>query len=224
MTVVDLRAELPRADWNNGQATKTSVTVHWNGTPVPEDVADIDVIFGDAYYHLTKDWSDAAGVQPGDGIMYHRLYGRDGTVYLTRDPDDILWHCGNAVGNARSSAWQVMAGTGQFATAAQLAALHRDLALQPLPVNGHRDWSQTACPGDQLYAFIHDEEVEMDRDTFHQLWLEEYSTVGAAALFDAIKGIEAAQADGLRKLAANEALSDADVAALMARIDKLHTI
>ncbi len=164
MAVVDLIDELPRADWTFGQSSKTSVTVHWNGTPVPESVADIDIVFGDASYHMSKDWSDAVGVQQGDGIMYHRLYGRDGTVYLTRRTADWLWHSGDPDGNRNSEAWQVMSGKGQNATPAQLESLARDLVADGRPRRGHREWplAASSCPGDALVAFIHSDLKEDD--------------------------------------------------------------
>lgn len=163
MAVVDLRDELPRADWSEGVSPKSSITVHWNGTPLPDDVSDLDVIFGDAHYHVSKDWSPAPGIQGGDGIMYHRLYGRDGTVYLTRDPGDVLWHSGSTIGNLTSEAWQVMVGEGEACTPAQLAALRRDLAADGRPVFPHSHWSATQCPGDELRAFISEEYVTEDR-------------------------------------------------------------
>lgn len=154
MAVVDLRDELPRADWSEGVSPKSSITVHWNGTPLPDDVSDLDVIFGDANYHVSKDWSPAPGIQGGDGIMYHRLYGRDGTVYLTRDPGDVLWHSGSTIGNLTSEAWQVMVGEGESCTPAQLAALRRDLAADGRAVFPHQFWSATQCPGPELTAAL----------------------------------------------------------------------
>ena len=161
--VEDLTAELPRADWSIGRSTKDSITVHWNGTPVPDDVADIDVIFGDAAYQMSPTWPGRTG--GADGIQYHRLYGRDGTVYLTRDPGDYLWHCGDPDGNRNSEAWQVMCGVGEVMTDAQRTALSRDLLADGRPRRGHREWplAASSCPGDEIVAFIHsDMEVEDD--------------------------------------------------------------
>jgi len=152
MAVVDLIDKLPRADWSIGTSQKTGVTVHWNGTKVPDDVGDMDVIFGDAYYHMSPTWPGRPG--GADGIMYHRLYGRDGTVYLTRKPSDKLWHCGNDYGNTTTEAWQVMSGVGQAGTPAQLEALRRDLRADGRPVFPHRYWSATQCPGDVLADIV----------------------------------------------------------------------
>lgn len=166
MVAVNLIGDLPRADWSIGTAPKYSVTVHWNGTPLPDGVNDEDVIWGDANYHISKDWSPEPGIQGGDGIMYHRLYGRDGTVYLTRDPSDILWHCGDTFGNWHSEAWQVMVGAGETCTPEQLAALKRDLQAEERPLFPHRHWSPTQCPGDELVgvlANLTEEDVTEDR-------------------------------------------------------------
>jgi hypothetical protein len=165
---VDLRGELPRADWSIGSSDKSGIVIHWNGTPLPDDVADIDVIFGDASYHMSPTWPGRAG--GADGIMYHRLYGRDGTVYLTRDSRATLWHCGNVWGNENTEAWQVMCGKGQSATPAQLAALSRDLAVDGRPRQGHRDLSPTQCPGDELEALI-SEEDDLTPEAFKQLFI-----------------------------------------------------
>jgi hypothetical protein len=168
--VIDLRGTLPRRDWSIGTyAPKTSVTVHWNGPPVDYEANPVQVAIADAQFHISKNWGSAADPAYGDGIMYHRLYAPDGQVFQTRDDDAVLWHCGSA-GNATSWAWQVMTGTGQTATTAQLESLKRGLLAVGLERRGHRDWSPTQCPGDQLYALVHsnletdDMFTEADRD------------------------------------------------------------
>jgi hypothetical protein len=153
--VIDIRATLPRRNWSIGTwSPKTSVTVHWNGPAVDYQANPVNVAIADAQYHIDKNWGTASSPAYGDGIMYHRLYAPDGTVFQTRDDDAVLWHC-NSSGNTTSFAWQVMTGQGQTATTAQLDSLARDLVDSGLERKGHRDWSSTQCPGDQLYALVH---------------------------------------------------------------------
>jgi hypothetical protein len=154
MAYADVSAQLARADWTFGQSQKTNITVHWNGTWVDPTRSDLSIIKADAAYHCSKDWSPAPGVQGGDGIMYHRVYGRDGTVYFTRDPLDVLWHSDSEVGNWTSEAWMVLVGEGQMATVPQLLAVARDLNADPRPRDPHSDYVATKCPGDELRALI----------------------------------------------------------------------
>ena len=161
-TLIDIRHEIPRADWSIGFASpKTSVTVHWNGGAVDENADPFEVIRADAQFHINKNWGDSAHPAYGDGLMYHRMYARDGRVFQTRDDDAVLYHCG-ASGNSTSFAWQVMTGSGQNATPAQMASLRRDLAAMGLPAKGHRDWSPTQCPGDEIYALVYSDWEEED--------------------------------------------------------------
>jgi len=152
---IDMRATLPRADWDIGHlGPKTSVTVHWNGPPVPTNLTPRAMVEADARFHISKDWSPEPGVQGGDGIMYHRLYAPNGDVFLTREDDAVLWACGNAEGNRTSLHVQVMIGEGQHPSAAALWSLGRDLRALALPVRPHRFWSLTQCPGDELAAWV----------------------------------------------------------------------
>jgi hypothetical protein len=156
--MIDVRALLPRADWSIGTAPKASVTVHWNGPAVDYEANPLNVAKADAQFHIDKDWSSDGSGAHGDGIMYHRLYAPDGSVLMTRDEDAILWHSNTDEGNLHSAAWQVMTGKGQTPTPEQLASLARDLVGHVR--YGHRDWSRTECPGDELYAFIQGDKEE----------------------------------------------------------------
>lgn len=218
MNIEDVRDELPIAEPQDRIGyfkPKTSVTIHWNGPPIPRDVHPLEVILGDAHFHISKDWSPAPGIQGGDGIMYHFLVAPDGTVYKTRDDDAVLYACGNAIGNERSYHVQVMVGgDGSGVTDpntpitpqqyASLAALVGFLGLDQ--VKPHRAWSPTTCPGNDLTNWVlrHSWEDDMpDEQTIREWAKEETRAVlsNEAWLTDAIKtAVQQAVEEVLRRL------------------------
>lgn len=163
--MVDLRAELKRNP-NGGPNRRRNLdavrglVVHFNGPDVGTD--DRQHIINVAAYHCTKDFSRAGdGSAIGDGIMYHVGVADDGTIYLQRDIEDVLWHCGDTEWNERSLSVYVPIGISQRATDAQKAALTRvvdswrrytedgrDL------VKGHQELSPTNCPGSLMADFV----------------------------------------------------------------------
>ena len=157
ISIVDLRGALPRVTGNDPyplQQEKTSLTVHYQGVDVdltlPDDRASL-LIKSDALGHIRRDWGNGQG---GGGVMYHEMIAPSGTVFITRDPDDYLWHCGSDFGNRHSRAIQVMCGPATPPTPAQLTALEARIVAHGLPVKGHRDWSPTQCPGQEVYVFL----------------------------------------------------------------------
>lgn len=161
LQIIDVRDQLPLVlDGELGRAAKSSITVHWNGPPIPAGEDPWLVILSDAWYHTSKDWSPEPGIQGGDGIMYHFLIAPDGRCFKTRDDDAVLWHCGSAIGNVFSYAVQVMVGgegdgTGDPVTAAQYATLTQLIAELSLDdVKPHKIWSGTACPGLELTDWV----------------------------------------------------------------------
>lgn len=150
--ITDVRGQIPRANWEIGRfGPKTSITVHWNGPAVPTDADPLSVIKADAAFHINKDWG---GIN-GDGIMYHFLIAPDGEIFQTRDEDAVLFHCGNATGNVRSYAVQVMVGEGQAVTTEQYLSLEfLILHLGLDDVKPHRAWSVTQCPGAELTNWV----------------------------------------------------------------------
>lgn len=153
MQIEDVRDQLPLKNWEAGRwGPKTSITVHWNGGPVPA-IDPLDMIKADAAYQMRPGWSGTA--DGADGVLYHWFIAPDGKVFKTRDDDAVLWHCADPVGNERSYAVQVMIGSGQLASSAQLSALTELILFLGLDqVKPHRIWSQTACPGDELTAWV----------------------------------------------------------------------
>ncbi len=86
--------------------------------------------------------------------MYHEMIAPSGTVFLTRDRDDYLWHCGSEEGNRHSRAIQVMCGPSTPPTTAQIVAVEERIRFHALPVKAHQEWSPTQCPGEELTRYL----------------------------------------------------------------------
>lgn len=181
--IVDIRHRLPRPGPGAAgrAAPKTSITLHYNGPPVAlantyaSHEAWIHHFIGIARYHIEKVWGYTSTGRPiyGSGIMYHLGIIPDGTIFLMRDYDEVLWHCANESGNARSRAIHLPLGGAQNATDAQWHAFttYCDEQIGSAPeivsrerVFGHREWKKytivngqqievpnSACPGDILF-------------------------------------------------------------------------
>lgn len=140
---------------------KRGIVVHYRGVVTPEKPGYASYQ-ADAVYHVGKNWVKA-GETPvlGSGIMYHVGVGFDGTRYLLRDLDRVLWHCGSWPQNANTLAIQLPLGGQQQATAAQLDSL-RDIAdawfaytdAPKRELWGHQELSPTPCPGTLMDSFI----------------------------------------------------------------------
>jgi hypothetical protein len=94
--------------------------------------------------------------------MYHVAIGDDGTRYLCRDLDAVLWHCGAWPQNALALSVHLPIGGEQRATPAQLAALTTLVdewrAISGTPrdeVWGHCELQPTSCPGSLMTDFIY---------------------------------------------------------------------
>lgn len=164
--LIDRRADLPtNAKGGPRQTlpmgTKRGIVFHYNGPPVPQRRPDWDQVVFDAQYHaFIKDWSPQTGIQHGDGLMYHMAVARDGTAWLTRSFEDVLWHCGTSK-NRTALACYVNMGGMQRATGAQIATCAR-LSQEAMRVfgwsrrdiTGHLEESSTDCPGTLMGDFV----------------------------------------------------------------------
>lgn len=156
--IVDIRGQLPRRlerDPSPATAPKTSLTVHWLGDSGPPFGSDEDMrqyLFQIAFQHLEKDWG---GGSRGGGIMYHEAIAPSGTVFLTRNDPDVLWHAGAHEGNLSSRAILVMCSVQVQPNDTQIRVLrrrHRDFGH--IWWGGHYVWSPTACPGPRLKEVV----------------------------------------------------------------------
>jgi hypothetical protein len=168
--LVDIRTRLATADRaghgpreRRPLGQKRGLVVHYSGPPVANRSATLAVLQAEARYHVDKDWSSTG--QPaiyGDGLMYHIAIGDDGTRYLCRDLEAVLWHCGAWPQNALALSVHLPIGGEQRATAVQLAALTALVeewrAITGTPrgeVWGHRELQPTSCPGSLMTDFVY---------------------------------------------------------------------
>lgn len=160
LSLLDLRARLPRAAWSIGTRVgpPTSVTCHYNGPPVGNRTHDGEIaqIVYDARFQMRP---GALGARNGgDGLQYHFVVLSDGTLCQTRDTSAILWHCANVTGNTTSLAVHMPLGGDQDTTTAQWNAATRlcDVLLDQYKmggrqlVRGHQEWSENQCPGPNI--------------------------------------------------------------------------
>lgn len=170
---IDVRHQLPRRDRAEGTTAgpferrplreKRGVVIHYSGPPVANRQDTLAVLRSEARYHVEKNWA-SAGQPPiyGDGLMYHLAIGDDGSCYLCRDPEEVLWHSGAWPQNALALSVHVPIGGQQRATPAQIRTLQtvvdawRSLTSTRLDeVWGHQELSPTDCPGTLMDDFVH---------------------------------------------------------------------
>lgn len=160
---IDIRDQLPHADWIIGQrGATTNFTWHYNGPAVPVErqfgAGAIAQLRADAEWQMRRGWGGTKDGAPH--IMYHLAVDALGTLYQTADLYEILWHCAHADGNAHGLALHFLLGGDQTPTSAQLYAAERasDMlrAQFMIPLNrvlGHLEWKHaTACPGPHLMS------------------------------------------------------------------------
>lgn len=170
--MIDARSQLATATQGQGGvvrgpyeriplSAKRGVVVHYRGV-VTDVNAGLASFKSDATYHVGKNWA-RNGETPvlGSGIMYHIGIDGQGNVYLLRDLDRVLWHCGAWPQNENTLAIQLPLGGSQRATNKQLAALNRVvdgwLAFTKAPATevwGHQELSPTDCPGTLMTDFV----------------------------------------------------------------------
>lgn len=196
--LIDVRQLLARRDARDGIAAgpferrllrdKRGVVIHYSGPPVVRRNETLAVLQSEARYHVDKDWS-RVGDPPvrGDGLMYHVAIGDDGTAYLCRDLEDVLWHCGAWPENALALSVHVPIGGDQRATAAQLLTLRRVVdawrhatGTARDEVRGHQELQPTACPGTLMADFVRPYRAERDQARDGQWFSETGCYVGGA--------------------------------------------
>lgn len=168
---IDIRAELPRADWTIGDGKtyeKTTLTLHYNGPPseapgiaVRGQEAMVRYLSGIAEFHMGK-------YLGADGIQYNLCVDAVGRIFYLRTIGPELWHCGNPTGNRNSIAIHVPIGGDQRPTDVQWNALTYIFKTYNIPVVQHREWQRsrggyvlddldrngTSCPGVPLRSLL----------------------------------------------------------------------
>lgn len=159
--VIDIRHLLPRDTWIIGERiATTSLTWHYNGPEVPPErqygPGLIAQLRADAEWQMRAGWGGTKDGAPH--LMYHITVDAKGTIYLTADILEILWHCAHADGNGNGLALHFPLGSKQEPTRSQLAAgirvsdaIRARYKIDIRRVVGHIEWKHaTACPGPAL--------------------------------------------------------------------------
>lgn len=156
LNIPSLAPQLAHTGRRNGRRSSFDwLTLHYNGPSVAaagNPSGEIKQLQADARFHIDKVWGfDGATPLHGQRIMYDLAVLSDGSVYVLGDPDDLLWHCGNQIGNARSYALHLPIGGVQDVTEPQwqaairiyeqLAAHHGWPGMSRLV--GHCEWPRT---------------------------------------------------------------------------------
>ena len=124
LNIPSLAPQLAHTGRRNGRRSGFDwLTLHYNGPSVAaagSPAGEIKQLQFDAQFHITKNWAPQ-GSPPlhGQRIMYDLAVLSDGSAYALGDPDDLLWHCGNEIGNARSYALHFPVGGVQDVTEQQ---------------------------------------------------------------------------------------------------------
>lgn len=181
--LMDIRSQLARRERTDGVsagpfdrrplAEKRGVVIHYSGPPVANRANALAVLQAEARYHVGKHWGrDGEPPLYGDGLMYHVAVGDDGTAYLCRDLEAVLWHCGAWPQNALALSIHIPIGGDQRATEAQLRTLARVIddwrratGTQIDAVWGHREVSATSCPGTLMADFVYPYRTGTREDT-----------------------------------------------------------
>jgi hypothetical protein len=182
LNLPSLAGQLAHTGRRNGRRTGFDwLTLHYNGPAVAaagNPAGEIVQLQVDARDHIKRDWDLRDNTPPvhGQRIMYDLAVLSDGSAYVLGDPEDLLFHCRNQIGNARSYALHVPIGAAQDVTEPQwqsvvriyerLAAHHGWPGVSRFV--GHREWprgngtpmpssdpsrllpSQSVCPGQNL--------------------------------------------------------------------------
>ncbi len=100
-------------------------------------------------------------------IPYHYMIDLDGTVFQARDHRFVgdtntrYDPAGHFLINCFGNYSQVEPNEAQLATIANLMAwAAMEYNIEPLEIYGHRDLAQTSCPGDNLYRYIENGELQ----------------------------------------------------------------
>lgn len=178
--------------WDDLSVLKDKIIIHYNGPPVG-DVDEKDFLCNVEQFHLTKSWR---------GIAYGWAIGQSGTVYRLRGWNRYGAHTGDVDAdgiNENDEGIPVffMLGGNEPPTAEMLHAfiglkkfLQGDArSMGPnLPVFGHRDVSNTSCPGDITYELIQQKFWETESESM----LTEEQEAFLAAFADGALGLDPA--------------------------------
>lgn len=144
-------------------------------------------------YEAEATYQNNSSIPGSQGIQYHAHIDNQGTITFLRPLTTYLWHCGNLDVNKKSIAVCVDGNlTTQQPTREQFEALKELLDYWSTPasgafpadqgdVYGHRQFSATNCPGDNMIGFVNDYRTTRGNPTIPDVpydWPEYQPVVG----------------------------------------------
>jgi hypothetical protein len=157
MNIIDVRKQLPTAGWAHPALTDMQVVVlHYaaGATEIGKTYS-----YEQGFLNILKSYAKLHMNRIGnDGIAYTYAVDKFGKVYRCRD-NRVSWHCANVVGNNHGIGVICPLGDTEKPTEAMLQGL-RELFLDikrqypSVVFKGHKDMSNTACPGSALYDWL----------------------------------------------------------------------
>lgn len=156
-------AKVDYDSWNDRPVPKDKIVVHYNGPELDDAFdgpeAETEILRGWEQFHLAKKWR---------GVAYGWVIGMSGIVYRARGWNLYGAHTGDVDAdgineNDEGIPVAFMIGEHQEPTAKAIVAFRELRAVLQaddrtkysiVPLYGHRDISDTACPGDPLYALV----------------------------------------------------------------------
>lgn len=167
--IIDVRDKLPtRAGGGSGQRRTQTLgqVLHYSAVDYPADRSMLDILTAEARYHIRTVATPQDPTPPlGEaGLAYHWTVDPvTGDLYLCRDEDAVLWHCGywGPGGNGTGLAIHVPGGARlamtPVAVQSLLWLLGRNEAKHGFGragLKGHLELSQTSCPGPLMAAVV----------------------------------------------------------------------
>ena len=158
-TIIGIVNDLPKHStrkWNQRkiQNIKKIIVHHSDTTATDDGFKDIEQI---AKYHTSPNHISPQGCP---GICYSLMISKNGAIYQTNEFTSVTWHCKGQ--NVNSLGVCLLGGfQGQSVDERQsvtLGTLLRYLIimfkLTKQDVFGHRDFSSTECPGQEIYDWL----------------------------------------------------------------------
>jgi hypothetical protein len=158
--IIDIRGELPtRKGGGSGTkyAAKKGQVLHYSAVNYPKTRPILDILMAEARYHIRTVSTDGNPPLKEAGLAYHQAVDPiTGDIYLTRDEDDVLWHCGywGTPGNRDGLAIHVPGGSNLVMTDVAVQSLlwllrrnEEQYGFGRAMMKGHKELSATTCPG-----------------------------------------------------------------------------
>lgn len=164
--IIDIRDQLPTNPRAKGgqkivRAATQGQVLHYSAVNYADTRSIMEILKGEAAYHINPNRENALNER---GLAYHwTVDWRDGTIYLCRDEDESLWHCGywGPGGNGTGLAIHVPGGPNLRMSQTAIQSLlwlagrnERKYGFGRGAFKGHLEVSQTDCPGPLMATVV----------------------------------------------------------------------